>query len=189
MNVQQVWQSQPAEAPRISLAYVRHRVRTLERRSRWWNGAEYAGALFGAVFLGWHAWVQFLDKPIALAGFAWFALSFLFFVWHWHRMASVQAAPTDAGVLDTLRFQRRQLERQRDARRRYWRYWVPALIPGIALMIAHLLIEVRPVPWTSVWGMIVSSSLISAAGAAFYEHKARQLQREIDALDTLAASN
>ena len=43
MNVQQVWQAQATEAPRISLAYVRHRAGSVERRTRLRNALEYGG--------------------------------------------------------------------------------------------------------------------------------------------------
>ncbi len=62
-------------------------------------------------------------------------------------LAAAEPAPADAGVLDTLRYQRRQLERQRDLRRRSWRWWGLPMLPGMALMLASMIIEQDPVPW------------------------------------------
>lgn len=188
MNVQQAWQSQVTEA-RVSLAYVQHRARSLETRTRLRNALEYAMAVVGVGYLAWNAWEYFLQRPLALAGLGWFGLAFLFFTWHWHRMAAAQATPMDAGVLDTLRFQRLQLERQRDARRLYWRYWLPALVPGVVLVVWSMLVETQVIPWTSIWMVLGWFVVGSAGGVGYYEYTARRLQREIDALDTLASSN
>ena len=44
---------------------------------------------------------------------------------------STVVSTADAGVLDTLHFHRRQLERQRDFRRHSWRWQFLAISPGL----------------------------------------------------------
>jgi hypothetical protein len=187
MNAQQVWQSQVTEAPRISLDYVRHRTRNLEQRMRWRNALEYA--------LGFLAFLVFIfgarqygpSRPIMLAAHVWFALWAVFYMYWWHRLASTQATPADAGVLDNLRYQRRQLERQRDARLRSWRWWGLPGLPGVVLMLVSMVVEAEPVQWNVIGLLIVWLLVGTAIGFGFLNHEARRYQREIDALDSLAA--
>jgi len=134
MNAQQVWQSQRSDAPRISLEYVRHQAHSLESRMRWRNAVEYGTGVLTFVLFGFSAWHNGA-RPIMVAALAWLALWSLYYVYRWHREACAAETPADSGVLDTLRFQRRQLERQRDVRRRSWRWWAPrwrCSIPGWA---------------------------------------------------------
>jgi hypothetical protein len=187
MNAQQVWQSQVTEAPRISLDYVRHRTGNLEQRTRWRNALEYVlGILAFAVFI-FGARQYGPSRPLMLAAHAWFALWALFYMYWWHRLAASQVTPADAGVLDNLRYQRRQLERQRDARLKSWRWWGLPSLPGFVLMLVSMVVEVEPVRWNVIGLLIVWLLAGTAIGVWFLNHEARRFQREIEALDSLAA--
>jgi hypothetical protein len=187
MTPQQAWQSEATEAPRISLAFVRHGASALESRTRRRNAFEYFVGLACLGFFGFSI-TQHLDRPVMVAALAWFALWCVYYMYQWHRMASAKAAPAEAGLLDCLRYQRQQLERQRDLRRRNWRWWGPAVLPGFALFFASLLTEVKPVPWNEIVFVAVWIIAGSGLGIAFLEAEARRLQREIDALDSLASN-
>jgi hypothetical protein len=186
MNAQQLWQAQANESPRISLAYVRHGAGSLERRTRWRNAIEYGTGVFALAFLGFCAWKYIELQPLMSASLACMALWTLYYMYRWHRHAAAQASPADAGVLDTLRYQRRQFERQRDLRRGSWRWWGPPMLPGFVLMLASMYFEWNPVPWTLMGLMVVVLLLGMALAAGFLEWEARRFQREIDALDSLA---
>jgi hypothetical protein len=186
MNAQQVWQAQAIDAPRISLAYVRHVASEFERRRRLRAGVGYVlmlGACGLHVFSAWHV---VATKPLAAAGSGCIVIALLFCIYRLHRHMTAEASPADAGVLDVLRFQRRRLERQRDWRRGSWRWVFPAILPGYLLVMASLYFENDPVPWKrmafSGLVMIVAFVLSIVSG----ERKARRSQREIDALDSLA---
>jgi hypothetical protein len=186
MTPQQAWQTQSAEVPRISLTYVRHRAQVIERRAYWRNSLEYLGAALGLGVCGWFAWSHHSKMPLMAAGMAWIGLFAVYAAIQWHRRAGTQLAPTDAGILDTLRYQRRQLERQRDARRGNWRWWVPPVIPGYALFVASMAIEQGGVRRPEFWLMILWFAFGTGVAIWGYERGARRLQREIDALDSLA---
>jgi hypothetical protein len=133
---------------------------------------------------GLTAWQHFLARPLMFAALVYLALWSLYYVYMWRRHAAAEPAPGESGVLDTLRYQRRQLERQRDARRNYWRRFGPALLPGCALLLAGLMVE-DPVPWLRM-GFLVGWLIVSMSGVAWYmNHEARRFQREMDALDSL----
>ena len=189
MNAQQVWQSQATEAPRISLAYVRHGASRVERRTRWRNALEYSVGIFVLAFLGFAFWVNDTTPPLMMAGMGCFVAWTLYYMYRWHRHAAAESSPADSGVLDTLRYQRRQFERQRDLRRGSWRWWGPPLLPGFALMLASVYFERDPVPWWAMGLMVFWLFAGSALAAWFLELEARRFQREIDALDSLAASD
>ena len=182
-TAQQIWQSQATESPQMSLAYVRHQARRFEQRIKVRNAFEYATALFAIGMCGWQAW-QNLAKPFFAAGLACFVLFTLFAVYQWNRRANSRAAPADAGVLDTLKFQRRELERQRDARKGNWRWWLPAFLPGVILTGISMVVEFDG---TRVLPLLITFGLGIPLSIAFYEVSAKRIQREIDALDSLAS--
>jgi len=186
VNAQQLWQSQACEAPRISLDYVRLNAHNLDRRTRQRNAIDYALAMLGVGYVLWTTWDGLVGRPLLMAAVGCYVLFVLYYTFVWHRLASVRLLPADAGLLDTLRYQRRQLERQRDARRGSWRWWFPPLLPGFGLLAASLYWEFVPVPWVSIWAVPVAAIVSSALGLLFLEYEANGFQREIDALDSLA---
>jgi hypothetical protein len=185
MNAQQVWQAQEIEAPRVSLAYVRHRASSLERRIRRGNAMEYTLAVLGCCFWIYNAWQVYSSKPLAQIGLGCFVLFALYGIYRQHRYAAAELSPLDAGVLETLRYQRRQFERQRDWARGAWRWWLPAVSPGIAFTMASMYLEEDPVPWRAMGSLVLVMGVGMGVAAWWSELRARRLQREIDALDSL----
>jgi hypothetical protein len=141
----------------------------------------------GALACGIYVWRAtqpfFLARPLLLAAVAWYGLFTVYCMFRVHRYAATQVNPVDVGVLDTLRFHRLQLERQRDFRRGIWRWQLPALLPGLVLQIAAMI--VYSAPWQVFAFLIGVVSLGIALALAIGEYRARQSQREIDALDSL----
>jgi hypothetical protein len=187
MTPQQLWQSQVAEAPRISLEFVRHNASSLERRIRWRNLLEYGGCVIACGLFGSSAWQELALKPLRAAAAVCFGLCVLYAVYQRHRLAGAEPSPADAGVLDTLRYQRRQFARQLEWRRRGWRYVLLALLPGSALALASAYFEYDPVPWTRMGLLVLGLVVLTGQAVWRSELGARRLQREIDALDSLAA--
>lgn len=186
MTPQQIWQSQATEGPRISLEYVRNNVRSLDRRTRWRNAVEYAGCVLAIVVSGLAGWQHSTAKPIMVAALCWFSLWCVYYLYVWRRYAAAGVVPEEEGVLDTLRYQRQQLVRQRDARANYWRRLGPTLVPGCGLMLWSLTTEFDPVPWNAIAFMVGWLVLCLGAFSWFMKYEARRFQRDIDALDSLA---
>jgi hypothetical protein len=186
MNAQQVWQAQSIEAPRMSLAYVRHVASDFERR-RWLRAAFGSVMLLGVCGLYTvQAWLMFSTKPLLAAGSVCIVLGMLYVLYRLYRHLTTEPNPGDVGVLDTLRFQRRQLERQRNWRRNGWRWVIAALLPGWVLLVASLYVEHDPVPWRTIGATILMFIAAMVLSILHGEWKARRSQREIDALDSLA---
>jgi Flp pilus assembly protein TadB len=183
MTTQEIWQLQALKAPHVSAAYMRHRTRDLARRTQIRNGSNYVGVLCCALFIAWYCWRYFLHRPVMVVGLAFFMLATVYLTFRWHRLASAAQGPEDAGVLDSLSFYRRQLERQRDARRN-WRRRLP-VVPGLITVLASFVLELNPIPWALVAIEAILIVGILSFAVVFEEWTARRLQREIDALDSL----
>jgi hypothetical protein len=184
MNVQQVWLAQSSQAPRISLEYIRHQAISLEHGIRNRTVLSYIISVSACGFWAWVAWARFSGQPLMLAAIAWYGLFALYGMYRQNRYAVLQVNPADAGVLDTLRFHRKQLERQRDFRRGAWRWALPAVLPGLVLQLAASIVYSWPTK--SIEFLIVVTTLGLVLAVAVGEFQARRTQREIDALDSLA---
>jgi hypothetical protein len=91
-------------------------------------------------------------------------------------------------VLDSLSFYRRELERQRNARRGSWRWELPVFVPGLIAMFTSLVLEFnRPLALVVVMAILIVG--IASLGVAFDESGARRRQLEIDALDSLGVKD
>jgi hypothetical protein len=187
MNPQQIWQTQPIEVPRISLAYVRHLTAALERRVRWRNAFEYAACVLAFGLAGWQAWEYWQNqaRPIMAAGLAWFAVWYVYYVIRWRRHAGLPPAPETGGVLDSLRYQRQQLVRQHDVRYQSWRWWAPTVAPGFILVVVSMCLELNPVPWNKIFFFGMWVTLAITLAVIVVERERSQIRQELDALDTL----
>ena len=185
MNSQQLWQAQALDAPRISLGFVRHQSDVLRRRTRTLNALNYIGGAAGMAFMAWRGVQFFSFNPLLSATIAlWVAAGLTGLFLQRKRMTS-EEQPADLGVLDALKFHRRQLERQRDARLGSGR-WVPLLfIPGHVLYVIVLFLKFTPIWWT---GIIRFAALVifgTWLAIVMTRRGARRIQKEIDALDSL----
>ena len=185
-GLQQAWQRQALDAPRISLEYLRHRTGRLRRQALLRNGFEYVLGFAGLALVVWRTWDFFITRPLSTTAVVLWIAGWLYIMAQWHRRAGAPKAAAELGTLDALRFYRRELERQRDARRGNWRWWLPPLVPCLLLTFAALLTEVQPTPWNVIGllalGIVGSVSL----GVIGYERDARGFQEEIDALESMA---
>jgi hypothetical protein len=187
-DMQKLWQAQAIDAPRISAEYVRHRMLDLGRRIKLRNAFDYVVGGAGVMVFAWFVWLFKAPAPIPLlrVGVALCIPAALFVFYRWHQLAAATESPAEAGVLDAITFYRRQLERQRDARRNYWRwYWLPWL-PGMIVIYAGLFLEFRPIPWTKIGFTAAWAVFGTCAVVLGFRKDARRLQEEIDALDSMA---
>jgi uncharacterized membrane protein len=184
-DLRQLWQRQALDAPRINLAYIRHRTGILERRTRIRNGFEYVGGIAGMIWTIWFGWNFISPRPLMSISIVLWVLAMIYILAQWHRRASAQAPADQLGTLDALQFYRQQLVRQRDARRGNWRWWLPPMAPALILMFIAFIVEVQPTPWVAILGLAAWVVFGVTMAAVSYEKVARGLQQEIDALDSL----
>ena len=183
MNSQQLWQAQALDAPRISLAFVRQQSESWRSWARMRNAANYIACVVMTPFILLQAWLSFSVTPLVSLALL---LNIPLCAWllvRWHRRAASQEQPAELGVLDALKFHRRQLERQRDVRLDRWRRW--PVIPGVLVIILAEAIEIKPTPWVGFGVGVVLMTVILSTAIVVEERIARRIQKEIDALDSL----
>jgi len=188
MTTQEIWLLQELEAPRVSAAYMRHRARELARRTQIRNGSDYALGVLGSLFFAWYACSYLLHRPLMFAACALGVIAIVYLSFRWHRLASAAQVPEDAGALDSLSFYRRELERQRDARRGSLRRVLPPVVPVLIAVFASFVLEFHR-PWVLVTAWAAFNVAVIAAWVAFDETGARRIQREIDALGSLVVKD
>ncbi|MEO8016285.1 MAG: hypothetical protein ABI769_00590 [Pseudomonadota bacterium] len=185
MNTQQLWQAQALDAPRISLAFVRHQSDALRRRTQIHSAFNYICGGAGTTYFVWKSVSVSSVEPLLSAAIAlWAAAALIAFLLTCKHVAS-QERPAEFGVLDALKFHRRQLERQRNARSGGLR-WSPLLfLPGHILFFASLFVELAPIPWKAIIFYAVLFPFGTWMAIVMADRSARRFQKEIDALDSL----
>ena len=159
-DMREVWQSQPVEGISISLEEIRDLSQRWERRIHWRNAREYLGGIAAAAVFaaslwrarGWHR----LPPAMLIAGLA-------FVLWQVHRRGAAGTPPAGAGLLDSIVFYRRELERQRDALSSVWKWYLLPITPGLAAtwldavsprgfgVLAAAMLGVIAVLWYVIW--------------------------------------
>jgi len=127
-DIGNLWQGQETEKMTITLDEIRFKATRFERRIHWRNMREYMAAAVVVAIFAANAWRQHgwdrLPPLLLIAGtlYSMFELS----------RRGANAMPAEAGMTACLDFYRRELERQRDALRSVWRWYLLPLVPGLA---------------------------------------------------------
>jgi hypothetical protein len=128
-----LWQSQPPGPPVISPEDLHGKMRRFDRRISRRNVREYAGGAFVVVAFGFCEWK--LSAPLFRLGSGLAIIGALYVMFQLHRRASVRPAPADLGLRTCIEFHRQTLERQRDALRAVWSWYLLPLVPGLAVFM------------------------------------------------------
>lgn len=136
-DVRQLWQTQEVQKVTITIDEIQRRAARFERRIRRRNIREYVvAALIITLFAwqavrqpGWRASPQYL----LIAGV-------LYAMFQLHQRASARSMPAGAALTASLRWHRKELERQSAALRAMWRWYLLPFAPGLAasLIVAAL---------------------------------------------------
>jgi hypothetical protein len=175
------WQSQDANVPRVSLEYLRFRVRELARDTQRRSIVRVIGlGLYGYAIVH----MALLGK-YWLAGFG-FCLGAAGVAYNWKRRIRPLVEPSFQVGLDALTFYRAELERRRDAcrKRQSW----PAMLNFSMWMTAMVIVELIEFPnlsATMVAVQIAFMVIMLSVGLIENRGELNRLQRELDALTTL----
>jgi hypothetical protein len=183
-NPKQVWQSQPTEGVRMSVAEVHAKASAFQRKIWGRNLREYAAAAIVVVFFGYR-FLQTLD-PFIRAGMALIIAGTCYLTWQLHVRGSSRELPKEAGLSSFIEFQRSQLIRQRDMLSNLWSWYLGPLLPGmVVLMVAVGHATAGRVSHAWLFTAIYLGIVAVAFGAIDLLNKraARRLQRQIEELD------
>lgn len=183
-DIRNVWQKQEVDRVTIAIDDLRRRALRFERRVHWRNVREYvAGAVvcvfFAAMLAHAHGW-QITAPALLIAGVA-------YILFQLHQRGSARSLPAQAGIMATLEFHRRELERQRDALKSVWRWYLLPIAPGCIASALVTAID-RGVDfrlWIGVGIMVSIFYFVWRLNAA----AARRLEGKIEELKAMESSN
>jgi hypothetical protein len=177
-STQELWQSQPVEGIKMSPEAIHRRAQKFERKIRWRNRREYVAgiivcALFAYFMIGAQDVLFRVAYGLYIAGMVWVGVQL-------HRKGSVGSVPV-AGSANSLQFFRTELERQRDAVKNVWPWYLAPLVPGFVVFT---------VAWAHASPHPAGVALFDGFVAVMFfgiwkmnQHAARCLQRMIDELN------
>jgi hypothetical protein len=185
MTTQEIWQTQALEIPRVSIEYARHLAAELNAKTTAKRKQLMLFAILFGAFLLLQVFNDLGDMPLRRIAMIWvYAAATIDFLVVRRRMTA-EPLPADAGVMNSLRYYRAELVRQRDAPKTKFGFSVFIGVPGILLFVASYVFES---------GILDSNRLLLASGVMLpvigfavlgqWLHR-RQYNREIAAIDLL----
>ena len=170
-----LWTTQPSDGFSLSLAEVHAQAEKLHRTVRQRNLGEYIAA--AVVVIGFGLYAVVLPGAMVKLGSLMVLVGTLLVVWQLHR----RTAPLPVSAADCLAHLSAELIRQRDALRSVLLWYLGPLVPGIAVFLAGLYVQIpqarRHVLFTAVLCIVVFAGVW-----ALNRWGASRLQRRIDAL-------
>ena len=181
-SAQKIWQSQPVEVTTMSAEVIRKRASKFERTIWWRNAREYVAALFviaafGSSFVRNHGVLHRIARGLLIAGAVWIVIQL-------HRRASARYVPMEAETSTSLRLYRAELERQREALKSVWWWYLAPIVPGLVVStLAHAIAHPGPLSWAK---LALYDAVFAAALFGIWKlnlRAARRLQGKIDELN------
>lgn len=185
------WQSQPIDAPTISLAFIHHHATRLNAQLR-----REMQVLYGTVVLGIvvaviallkrapesstaMTYVTSLGVVLAIAGFIYVTVQA-------RRRGGQVAIRPEESVAASLNAYRAELQRCRDYYLGTWRWSIGPLLPSVAVfLIGGFWFDPRPQSGLRFGLLTIFVVVFTVLGVLDHRRKARAFQGELDALDTL----
>jgi len=168
----------------MTIERIRQEADVFQHRIWWRNVREY-GAI-AIVVIAFGLYFKWFPNPVARVGSAMVIGGALYVAYQLHRRASSETMPAGDALENCLGFHRHELERQRDALQSVWRWSLVPLIPGLAVFVAGLAVQVPIGPLRARIAFSVAS--LAVVGGIFWlvakwsRNAARKLQTEIDNL-------
>ena len=172
-----LWQSQERENVTITLEEIRLRAARFERRIWWRNFREYAA---GVLLIAWILASLHLLHGLDLLGPVLLLAGVVYIMIQLRPRGTARSLPADADTRSSVEFHRLELERQRDALRTVWRWYLLPLVPGLAAIFAVAAIK-RGVNARLI-GSIIVGVLVFVGVWALNQWGARKLNRKIQEL-------
>lgn len=183
-RMRELWQEQKTEGVRMSVAEVQASAGKFQRRIKSRNAREYVAALAVVAFSGFEFWRA--GDLLVRTGFALLIAGVFYVVWQLHARGSSKTLPKDAGLSSYVEFQRRELERQRDALNRVSQWYLAPIVPGMAVLLVAFGLA-NPGHSKEIWLVVAIEALVGFALFAgvvrLNSAAASKLQKQIDELD------
>lgn len=194
-GIEDLWQNQPAEPRKIDPGELRRKMHRFERGTARRNLREYLAAAF--IVSGFAYYIYLFPMPLVRVGCALVIAGILYAMFELHRRASAESAPAELAPVSCIEFQRGQIQRQRDALRSVWSWYLLPLVPGMSVFLAGLFeFGVRTAHAAGrsfdLRTAVLSFALVPVGAAAVFfvvwklnQHAAGRLDRQIEELNAL----
>ena len=175
------WRSQPPGAGQMNSTDIRVKAELLAARTA--TQMRLGGLALGVVAIGNVVEVVLESNDLERLGSGLTILAVAFVTFdYWRRKRRDLAACRSAGV-DSLRFYRAELMRQRAEIGQFWWRWVLPFVPGIALSVfGRSIVTPRSLSQSAVLAVLVAILLGGITLAN--RREARRIQKEFDELDS-----
>lgn len=187
MTTQEIWNSQSFDAPRVSIEYVRHLANELRAKAQEKQRKLTQVLGFASVLMLLNIFSH-PDMPLRQAAFVCIAISTLIELLRFRRKNALQAAPAEAGVMDSLKYYRQALVRQREMIRTNLGFSLMVGSPGLILLIASFIFERRMLPPGLIVALVSFWVVIAVAVLVARQIHLRRFDHEIAAADLLMKS-
>ncbi|MGA7711826.1 MAG: hypothetical protein WCA81_07990 [Rhizomicrobium sp.] len=180
-DLKTLWQNQTTDYAPMPLEEIRKRAGKLHSRVNWRNVIEYAASVVVIAVFGLYLWI--FPAPLARLGSVLIIAGTLYMMWQLHRRGATAGLPAEQSASAWTDYYRHELERQRDALRTVWKWYLAPFVPGLIVFLVGRSMEF---PDGLIRGSVAAAISISVfAGIwALNAWVARRLQRKIDELKT-----
>jgi hypothetical protein len=194
-SIEKLWQGQATDSQKIAAQVLRRKMQKFERRIVWRNLREYVAGAIVAIAFAYYTY----RFPMLLVriGCVLVIVGAVYVLYELHRRASAEPAPAEMAMSSCVEFQLRQLERQRDALRAVWSWYLLPFLPGMCVFLLGIFqfamrtANAAGQPFSTT--VAVSFFCLVSAGVAvvFFavwklnQWAAKKLQMQIDELNTL----
>jgi hypothetical protein len=189
---QKIWQNQSTEPLKMSAADLRRKALAVQSKARF---AALFTIVIGIVLSVFFAWT-FIRAHTVLARMGWGLLSLwgIYAAYHVYKWTWPRNFPQDSPISTCIEFCRRELERQRDYNRRWWRSGLPFfLLLGIVMAVVGTGARNVPPPTHPLLNALPFFLLLAIWAVAFFvlkkKHGRQKLQQEIDELRAFETEN
>jgi hypothetical protein len=189
-ELEALWQSQPTEPPRISPEDLRSKVLRFERKIFWRNLREYFAGAVVLIGFGYYEWrfphlLLRIGSTLTIAGT-------LYVMHQLHRRGSNRPSLAALGMEPCLVHHRHELERQRDALRAVWSWYLLPFVPGMSVFLIGMMVDQCKVHPAQAGSIAVGYFALTLVMAAVFlgvwklnQRSANKLQVRIDELNEL----
>jgi hypothetical protein len=185
MTTQEIWKSQTIEVPRVSIDYARHLSERLVFETTWRRRRTILAMSLASICMLIGAFTHMRGLPLMQACYVYGALATVIEIFRCARQYSTSLAPEQAGILDSLQFYRRELEKLRDAPAAALRFSMLLGLPALGFFAASLVYERAPLD-SNAWLALAGTTLVvTGIWVAACKLRRRKFEREIAAVNLL----
>ncbi len=188
-RIKALWKDQETETVPMSPEQLQEKAKKFHRQIIRRNIREYVGAAIAIPVFGLYI---FIFPPLLIKiGSAMTIAATLYIVWQIHKRLSAGTLPEEAAELTWLEYHKRELEKQRNAKRTVWKWYLAPGLPGFVVITIGVALDMQaqqmPLYATATVLLMLIGVVVTVSGEIWWMNAraASKYQKQIDALDAL----